>query len=95
MSKWSRRMSAERWRAELAEGLTEMEMERLRLRTHTGRPLGSDSFLSKLETALDGSGLAEAAGTRLRMLLVQREKSQRCGDHVPRVSIVTVPPAGS
>jgi len=52
LRKWYRRMSAEQWRAKLAEGLTDAEMERLRLRTHTGRPLGSDSFLSKLETAL-------------------------------------------
>ena len=41
MSKWSRRMSAERWRAELAEGLTEMEMERLRLGEDRGRILNS------------------------------------------------------
>ena len=49
---WYDQISAAAWRRELAEGLTEAEMERLRLRTHTGQPLGSDSFLSKLETAL-------------------------------------------
>jgi len=52
LSKWYERMSAEQWRAELAEGLTDIEIDRLRLRTHTGRPLGSDSFLSKIEAAL-------------------------------------------
>jgi len=52
LRKWYRRISAEKWRADLAEGLTEVEMDRLRLRTHTGRPLGGDSFLSKIETAL-------------------------------------------
>ena len=52
LRKWYKRMPASRWRAELSEGLTDEQMERLRLRTHTGRPLGSDGFLSKLETAL-------------------------------------------
>ncbi len=52
LRKWYRRISAEQWRADLAEGLTDIEMDRLRLWTHTGRPLGSDSFLSKIETAL-------------------------------------------
>jgi len=52
LRKWYRRISAEQWRADLAEGLTEVEMDRLRLRTHTGQPLGSDCFLSKLDTAL-------------------------------------------
>jgi len=50
---------------ELAEGLSDAEMERLRVRTHTGRPLGSDSFLSKLETLL---------GRRLRPLPVGRPR---------------------
>ena len=59
LRKWYRRMSAEQWRAELAEGLTQVEIDRLRLRTRTGRPLGSDSFLRKLETAM---------GRRLRPL---------------------------
>jgi hypothetical protein len=45
-------ISAEQWRKELAEGLSDSELGRLRLNTHTGRPLGSDSFLSKLEGLL-------------------------------------------
>jgi len=68
LSKWFKRMSAEQWRAELAEGLTDMEIDRLRLRTHTGRPLGSDSFLSKIETAL---------GRRVRPLPRGRPKKER------------------
>lgn len=52
LSRWNKKMSPDRWREELAEGLTQAEMEALRLRTHTGRPLGSDAFLSKLETVL-------------------------------------------
>jgi putative transposase len=61
-------MSAEQWRAELVEGLSEMETERLRLRTHTGRPLGGDGFLSKIETAL---------GRRVRPLPRGRPRKQK------------------
>ena len=68
LRKWYKRTSAEQWRAELTEGLTQVEMERLRLRTHTGRPLGSDRFLSKLETAL---------GRRLRPLPRGRPKKDK------------------
>jgi REP-associated tyrosine transposase len=67
LRKWYRRTSSEQWRAKLAEGLTPEQMERLRVRTHTGRPLGSDSFVSKLETAL---------GRRLRPLPRGRPKKQ-------------------
>ena len=68
LRKWYRRMSVEQWRAELAEGLTQVEIDRLRLRTRTGRPLGSDSFLSKLETAM---------GRRLRPLPPGRPKKDK------------------
>ena len=59
LPRWYDQISAATWKRELAEGLSDAEMERLRVRTHTGRPLGSDSFLSKLETRL---------GRRLRPL---------------------------
>jgi putative transposase len=65
LSRWYKRISAEAWRKELAEGLTEAEVARIRLRTGTGRPLGSDSFLSKLETLL---------GRRVRPLPVGRPR---------------------
>ena len=52
LRKWYRRTTAEQWRTDLAERLTPVEMEKLRLCTHTGRPLGNDRFLSKIETAL-------------------------------------------
>jgi len=68
LRKWYRRISAEQWRADLAEGLTGVEMDRLRLRTHTGRPLGSDRFLSKIEAAL---------GRRVRPLPRGRPKKDR------------------
>jgi putative transposase len=65
LPRWYKQMSAEAWRKELAEGLTEAEAARIRLRTHTGRPLGSDSFLNKLETLL---------GRRVRPLPVGRPR---------------------
>ena len=71
LRKWYGRISAEQWRTKLAEGLTDVQIDRLRLRTHTGRPLGSDSFLSKLETAL---------GRRVRPLSRGRPKK----DSTPR-----------
>ena len=62
---WYGQFSAPEWRRELAEGLTDEEAACLRIRTHTGRPLGSDAFLSKLETRL---------GRRIRPLPVSRPR---------------------
>src|SRR4030042_6764614 len=42
---WYRQISAEAWRRELAQGPTDAEVARIRLRTHTSRPLGGDAFL--------------------------------------------------
>ncbi len=47
------------WRETLVEAEDEEMLSALRATTHTGRPLGSDSFLSKLERVL---------GRRLRPL---------------------------
>jgi putative transposase len=63
LARWYKQITADEWRRELAEGLPEDELARIRLRTRTGRPLGSDSFLSKLETVL---------GRRVRPLPVGR-----------------------
>ena len=65
---WYKQFSAEAWRKELSEGLTEEEISRIRVRTHTGRPLGGDAFLSKLETVL---------GRRVRPLPVGRPPKSR------------------
>jgi len=65
---WFDMISAEQWRKELTDGLSDSEVVRLRLNTHTGRPLGSDSFLSKLEKLL---------GRRLRPLPVGRPKKRK------------------
>jgi putative transposase len=58
-------MLIRQWRKELVEGLTDAEVALIRLRTHTGRPLGSDSFLSNVEALL---------GRRVRPLPVGRPK---------------------
>ena len=63
LSRWYDMISAGEWRKELADGLPDSELGRVRLSTHTGRPLGSDSFLSKLEKLL---------GRRVRPLTVGR-----------------------
>jgi putative transposase len=68
LSWWYGTMSAGQWRKELADGLTDSELRRLRISTHTGRPLGGDSFLSKVETLL---------GRRVRAMPVGRPKKRR------------------
>ena len=61
-------ISAGQWRKELVDGLSDSELGRVRLSTHTGRPLGSDSFLSKLEKLL---------GRRVRPLPVGRPRKEK------------------
>jgi putative transposase len=68
LRRWYRQTSAEAWRKELAKGLTDAEMGLLRLRTQTGRPLGSDSFLNKIEAVL---------GRRVRPLPVGRPRKSQ------------------
>ena len=65
---WSREISPKEWEAEL-RGTDDEEMVRLlRIRTQTGRPLGSDRFMSKVEACL---------GRRVRPLLVGRQHGWR------------------
>jgi len=59
---------AARWREVLEQGVDQAFAEEFRRRTHTGRPLGGDGFLSKLEYQL---------GRRVRALPVGRP--QKCG----------------
>jgi len=68
LSGWYDMISAERWRKELEDGMSDSQVNRLRSSTHTGRPLGSDSFLSKLEMLL---------GRRVRPLPIGRPKKQK------------------
>jgi len=65
LSCWYNMISASQWREELADGIDEQQVARLRENTHTGRPLGSDSFLSKCEKLI---------GRRVRPLPIGRPK---------------------
>lgn len=66
-NKWKRKSSPLDWRMVLREKLERLDMDRLRVHCRTGRPLGTDKFISKLETAL---------GRRLRALPVGRPKKK-------------------
>jgi putative transposase len=68
LSWWYDMISAGRWRKELEAGLSDSELGRVRLSTHTGRPLGSDSFLCKLEKLI---------GRRVRPLPVGRPRKEK------------------
>jgi len=61
-------ISAVQWRKELADVLLDSDLGRLRLNTYTRRPLGSDSFMSKLEKLL---------GRRVRPLPVGRPSKDK------------------
>jgi hypothetical protein len=56
------------WKAWLTEAEDALEVSSMRLNTHTGRPLATDSFLSKLETFV---------GRRLVPLPVGRPRKAR------------------
>jgi len=70
LSRWREMLGRRDWREFLGQGLADRQMKDLRRCTLTGRPLGSDSFLSKLETAL---------GRRLRPLPVGRPRKRKMG----------------
>ena len=59
MGEWERMSSEEDWRSRLSVAEDAELLKRMRTCTHRGRPLGSDSFVSKLEKLL---------GRRLRPL---------------------------
>ncbi|MFH1369773.1 MAG: transposase, partial [Planctomycetota bacterium] len=71
MTSWSKMISAKEWRRELADGIDDAQVGKIRLNTRTGRPLGTDSFISKLEKML---------GRRVRPLPIgrQRKKMIKC-----------------
>lgn len=69
LEEWFERMPAKEWKATLkAIRASTMAVERLRLHTRTGRPLGDDVFLSQIETVL---------GRRIRPLPIGRQKGWR------------------
>ncbi len=64
---WSAAWTPARWRSQLQEPLDEVETRRVQSHLHTGRPLASDSLLSKLERKL---------GRRLRPLAIGRPRKK-------------------
>ena len=62
---WRERLDGADWRQRLSQPADEAVVARLRLTTSRGRPLGSDTFVAKLETLL---------GRRLRPLPVGRPR---------------------
>ena len=68
LSRWAKSLAAKGWQQTLAERLKPERLSTLRLNTHRGRPLGSDRFLSKIESLL---------GRRLRPLPVGRPRKPR------------------
>ena len=65
---WRKRTGGQDWRDSLTPAQDDKEMERLRLCTSRGRPLGSDSFVAKLERML---------GRRLRPMPQGRPTKKR------------------
>ena len=65
LSNWYEMISARQWRNALLDGIDDSQVMHLRRNTHTGRPLGNDGFMSKLEKFL---------GRRIRPLPVGRPK---------------------
>ncbi len=59
---WRQILSMVDWREALEKEQSEEMIERVRLNTHTGRPLAGDAFVSKLETLLNIVYIAAAAG---------------------------------
>ncbi len=59
LASWAERIDPEQWKETLTAADDPVEVERIRLRTSRGRPLGGDRFVSKLEVRL---------GCRLRPL---------------------------
>ncbi|MBN1342768.1 MAG: transposase [Phycisphaerae bacterium] len=67
LTAWRRHVDPSRWRKTLTQPQDDQTVERLRLWTSRGRPLGSDAFVSKLEVLI---------GRRLRPLPHGRPRKQ-------------------
>jgi len=74
---WSEHWRAKQWEAELREPQSDEAVARLRVGLRTGRPLGTDRFISKLESLV---------GRRLRALPRGRPKKKTPDDPVGRPS---------
>ena len=67
LAAWNKLAAGNDWKATLIETLGEEFISAVRLNTHRGRPLGKDSFLSKIESLV---------GRRLRPLPVGRPRKK-------------------
>jgi len=67
LAQWAKVSPPAQWKAELRRADAEEELRELRVHTQTGRPLGGNAFLTKLEKRL---------GQRLRALPVGRPRKK-------------------
>ena len=67
-SRWTQQSSHLDWKMVLREKLERLDIDKVRIYCRTGRPLGTDKFISKLETVV---------GRRLRALPVGRPKKKK------------------
>ena len=65
--RWRQQSSSLDWKNILRRKLEKLDIDKLRIHCRTGRPLGTDKFISKLETVI---------GRRLRALPVGRPKKK-------------------
>ena len=78
VQRWREHTLAEQWKSALLEIVGDEDAQRaVRTHTHTGRPLGSDRFLSKLEKML---------GRRVRPLPVGRQRGWKKKEQPEEVS---------
>ena len=68
LERWRRKWTESEWRSMVSEGLDDASVDLMRRHTSRGRPLGSDSFLSKIERLI---------GRRVRALPHGRPKGWR------------------
>jgi putative transposase len=64
---WRKQSAGMNWKSVLRAGMDDRQINRIRVYCRTGRPLGSDGFISKLESVI---------GRRLRALPVGRPKKK-------------------
>lgn len=66
-ARWEEQSSGLDWKVILQKRLEKLDLNRLKIYSRTGRPLGTDKFISKVEVVL---------GRRLRALPVGRPKKE-------------------
>jgi len=67
-ARWQKQSSGINWKKVLQEKLEKLDLNTLKVYSRTGRPLGSDKFISKIEVML---------GCRLRALPIGRPKKKK------------------